>query len=67
MQVVPPNGAGRMFRAWDKATGRVLWQTDCAAGTSGAPMTYLHDGTQYVVVAVSERDHEGELIAFSVQ
>jgi hypothetical protein len=30
-------------------------------------MTYLHDGTQYVVVAVSERDHEGELIAFSVQ
>ncbi len=67
MQVVPPNGGGRMFRAWDKATGRVLWQTELPAGTSGAPMTYLHDGTQYVVVAVSERDHEGELIAFSVQ
>ena len=30
-------------------------------------MTYLHDGTQYVVVAVSACDHDGELIAFAVQ
>ncbi len=30
-------------------------------------MTYLHDGTQYVVVAVSARDRDGELIAFAVQ
>ena len=67
MQVVPPLGGGRMFRAYDKATGRVLWQTELAAGTSGAPMTYLHDGTQYIVVAVSERDHDGELVAFAVQ
>jgi len=67
MQVVPPLGGGRMFRAYDKATGRVLWQTELASGTSGAPMTYLHDGTQYVVVAVSGRDHDGELVAFAVQ
>ena len=67
MQVVPPLGGGRMFRAYDKATGRVLWQTELPAGTSGAPMTYLHDGTQYVVVAVSARDRDGELIAFAVQ
>ena len=67
MQVVPPLGGGRMFRAYDKATGRVLWQTELPAGTSGAPMTYMHDGTQYVVVAVSARDHDGELIAFAVQ
>ena len=56
-----------MFRAYDKATGRVLWQTELPAGTSGAPMTYMHDGTQYVVVAVSARDRDGELIAFAVQ
>ena len=45
----------------------MLWQTELAAGVSGAPMTYIHDGTQYVVVAVSGRDHDGELVAFAVQ
>ncbi|MCY4598972.1 MAG: pyrroloquinoline quinone-dependent dehydrogenase, partial [Acidobacteria bacterium] len=66
MQVLPPHAGGRMFRAFDKATGRVLWQTELEAGTSGAPMTYMHDGKQYVVVAISERDHEGELVAFAL-
>ena len=66
MQVLPPHSGGRMFRAIDKATGRVLWQTELAAGTSAAPMTYMHDGKQYVVVAISERDHEGELVAFAL-
>ena len=65
-QVTPPHGGGRMFRAYDKQTGRVVWQTELPAGTSGAPMTYLHDGTQYLVVAVSDRDHDGELIAFAL-
>jgi quinoprotein glucose dehydrogenase len=66
MQVVPPHGGGRMFRAYDKNSGAVLWQTELPAGTSGAPMTYLHDGKQYIVVAVSDRDHEGELVAFTL-
>ena len=66
MQVVPPHGGGRMFRAYDKDSGAVLWQTELPAGTSGAPMTYLHDGKQYIVVAVSDRDHEGELVAFAL-
>ena len=55
-----------MFRAFDKATGAVVWQTELPAGTSGAPMTYLADGKQYVVVAVSDRGHEGELVAFAL-
>ena len=63
--VVPPHGGGRMFRAYDKNTGRVLWQTELSAGTSGAPMTYMHDGKQYIAVVVSDRDHEGELVAFA--
>ena len=66
LTVMPPHGGGRMFRAYDKATGRVLWQTELPAGTSGAPMTYLHDGKQYIVVAVSDLDHEGELVAFAL-
>ena len=66
MQVLPPHAGGRMFRAYDKATGRVLWQTELEGGTSGAPMTYLHDGRQYIVVAVSERGRDGELVAFAL-
>lgn len=64
--VIPPHGGGKMFRAYDKQTGRVLWQTELPAGTSGAPMTYMHDGKQYVVVAVSDNDHEGELVALAL-
>ena len=33
------------------------------AGTSGVPMTYQAGEKQYIVVAVSERHHEGELVA----
>ena len=29
-------------------------------------MTYLHEGKQYVVVAISGNDHEGELIALAL-
>ena len=29
-------------------------------------MTYMHDGTQYIAVVVSDLDHEGELVAFAV-
>ena len=29
-------------------------------------MTYMYDGTQYIVVAASDRDHEGELVAFAL-
>ena len=61
-----PHSGGCMFRAYDKATGQVLWHTELPAGTSGAPMTYMHAGTQYIVVAVSDRDHDGELIALAL-
>ena len=43
-----------------------VWPATLPAGTSGAPMTYLHEGKQYVVVAVSDNDHEGELIALAL-
>ena len=65
--VIPPHGGGKMFRAYDKATGDVLWQTELSAGTSGAPMTYLHEGKQYVAVAaISDNTYEGEVIALAL-
>ena len=40
-----------MFRAFDKQTGRVLWQAKLPAGGYATPATYEVNGRQYVVVA----------------
>jgi quinoprotein glucose dehydrogenase len=53
-----------MLRAYDKLTGRELAALQLPAPQSGSPMTYLVDGRQYLVIAVSGNDHPGELIAF---
>lgn len=39
------------FRAYDKTTGEVLWETDLPAGGYATPATYEVDGRQYVVIA----------------
>ena len=57
---------GRKFRAYDKATGAVLWETELPAGTTGGPMTYMHRGTQYVVVSVGGREHDPEWVALAL-
>ena len=57
---------GRKFRAYDKATGAVLWETELPAGTTGGPMTYMDEGRQYVVVSVGGRDHEPEWVALAL-
>ena len=55
-QSIAPGAGGRKFRAYDKATGAVLWETELPAGTTGAPMTYMFEGKQYIVVAVGSRE-----------
>jgi quinoprotein glucose dehydrogenase len=61
-----PIAGGKAFRAWDKETGAVVWEMDLPAGTSGAPMTYLSDGRQFIVVAVGDRETTGRLIALAL-
>ncbi len=39
------------FRAFDKATGALLWEYQLPAGGYATPATYMVDGTQYVVIA----------------
>jgi quinoprotein glucose dehydrogenase len=39
------------FRAFDKRTGALLWETTLPAAGYATPMTYMVDGRQYVVVA----------------
>ena len=62
----PPNGGGKKIRAYDKATGQVLWETALEAGSTGTLMTYLHKGKQYVVVAIGGVQHPAEFVAFSL-
>ena len=61
-----PGAGGRKFRAFDKGTGRVLWETEFPAGTTGAPMTYMFEGKQYVIVAIGSREHAAEFVALSL-
>ena len=62
----PPNGGGKKFRAYDKATGKVLWETELGAGTTGTPMTYMHNGKQYIVVAIGGQQHPAEFVALAL-
>ena len=39
------------FRAFDKRTGKRLWETALPAGGYATPATYEKDGRQYVVIA----------------
>lgn len=39
------------FRAFDKSTGRILWETTLPAGGYATPCTYMVNGRQYVVIA----------------
>lgn len=38
------------LRAYDLTTGQVLWETRLPAGGQSTPMTYTHEGQQYVVM-----------------
>ncbi len=61
-----PHEWGTKFRAYDKSTGDVIWETDLGVGTTGGPMTYMHEGKQYIVVPVGDRQHPPEWIAFAL-
>ena len=41
----------RKFRAFDKATGALLWETTLPFSGNATPATYEVDGRQYVVIA----------------
>ena len=57
---------GKMFRAYDKATGEVVWEIELPGGTTGAPMTYMVDGRQYIIATVGWDDMGSELVAMAL-
>jgi quinoprotein glucose dehydrogenase len=67
-QITTPPGRARgaMLRAYDKATGREVGAVWMPAPQSGSPMTYMWQGKQYIVVAVSGGNYSGEYIAYAL-
>jgi quinoprotein glucose dehydrogenase len=55
---------GAMLRGYDKATGKEVGAVFMPAPQSGSPMTYMLNGQQYIVVAISGQGFAGELVAF---
>ena len=62
-----PSGArAAMLRAYDKATGKEVGSVMMPAPQSGSPMTYMANGRQYIVIAVSGGPYSGEYLAFTL-
>jgi len=57
---------GALLRAYDKSTGKEVGGVYMPAPQSGSPMTYMLNGKQYIVVAVSGGPYSGEYIAFGL-
>jgi PQQ-dependent dehydrogenase (methanol/ethanol family) len=59
------------FRAYDAATGKVLWSFFAGAGVNAPPASYSVDGKQYIVVAAGGNTNlpfkrGNDIIAFTV-
>jgi quinoprotein glucose dehydrogenase len=64
--VTSTGARGAMLRAYDKATGKDAGAVYMPAPEGGAPMTYMFNGKQYIVLAVSGGTYSGELLAFKL-
>ncbi len=62
----PEHPRGAMLRAYDKTTGKEVGAAWMPAPQSGSPMTYLANGRQYIVVAISGGNYSGEYLAFAL-
>jgi len=66
LTTTPEHPRGAMLRAYDKTSGKEVGAVLMAAPESGSPMTYLADGKQYIVVAISGGNYSGEYLAFTL-
>jgi quinoprotein glucose dehydrogenase len=55
---------GAYLRAYDKATGKDAGAGRTPAGQTGAAMTYMLKGKQYIVLAVGGPGFPAEIVAF---
>ena len=62
--------ADETMHAFDKDTGKVLWQAKLPFGGNATPSTYVVNGRQYVVISAggskSGRPAGGSIVAFAL-
>jgi quinoprotein glucose dehydrogenase len=54
------------FRAFDTETGELLWQDQLPAGGQATPMSYEHNGRQFVVIAAGGHGRMGNQLGDAV-
>ena len=61
-------GGQPYFRALDKTSGAIVWEARVPGVQTGLPMTYLHEGRQYVVFSAGDQDAgvPAMLVAFAL-
>ncbi|HWG38758.1 MAG TPA: PQQ-binding-like beta-propeller repeat protein [Terriglobales bacterium] len=62
----PDHPRGAMLRAYDQKTGQEVGGVLMPAPQSGSPMTYMVNGKQYLIVAVSGGNYSGEYICYTL-
>jgi quinoprotein glucose dehydrogenase len=62
----PGRTRGAMLRGYDKLTGREVGALWMPAPQSGSPMSYMANGKQYIIVAISGGVYSGEYLAFAL-
>lgn len=61
-----PSLGGTRFHSYDKTTGAVVSAREMGAKIRGVPMTYIHEGRQYIVMAIADRDVDPQLVALAL-
>lgn len=54
------------MRAYDKSNGNVMWERKMELAPYGTPMTYMHEGKQYLAVACGGNRVPARLIVFAL-
>ena len=61
----PPTTSTPVLRAFDKTTGETIHSVELNVPPTGAPMTYLVNGKQHIIMAYGNEGSSG-LIALAV-
>lgn len=58
----------KKFRAFDKQSGKLLWEVELPGVANATPCTYMADGNQYIAVSVSgyPENPSGCIVAFAL-
>ena len=59
-------GGDPFLHVYDKETGEVIHSVKLPSAQSGMPMTYMHDGTQYIVMTIGANDYPAALVALKL-